>query len=69
MRIDKRFSDWFEEVNEDIRRFTGMSIEYVDEKKLHEWYNEGYSPWQAAETALMNEGFHIDENHYFSYIY
>jgi len=64
MRIDMTFNDWFREVDEDIRHFTGMGNECVHKERWHDWYDEGYSPLQAAETALMNEGFHIDENYY-----
>jgi len=59
------YSDWFKEVDEDIRHITGTGIVCVHKKRWHDWYDDGYSPWQAAETALMNEGFHIDENYYF----
>jgi len=64
MRTDMTFSDWFQEVDEDIRRLTGIGTEGVHVERWHDWYDEGYSPLQAAETALMNEGFYIDENYY-----
>jgi hypothetical protein len=64
MRIDMTFNDWFKEVEEYLQRISGMRSEELRKKSWHDWYDEGYTPLQATETALLNNGFHIDENYY-----
>jgi hypothetical protein len=65
MRLDMTFDEWFKEMDEDMLRIAGIGTEGVTYKRLHEWYDDGYTPLQAAETALMNTGFHLEENYYF----
>ena len=65
MRIDMTFDEWFREVDDDMLRIAGVGTDRVAYRKWHSWYEDGYSPMQAAETALMNTGFPFDENYYF----
>jgi hypothetical protein len=64
MRVDITFNEWLKRVEKDMQCISGMGIEEVYKKKWHDWYEDGYSPLQAAETALMNSGFHLEENYY-----
>jgi hypothetical protein len=64
MRVDITFRTWIKEVDREVRQFTGTDDLGIPSTMWHEFFEEGYTPMQAAETALMNEGYHIEENYY-----
>jgi hypothetical protein len=64
MRIDMTFNEWFRKVDEDMLRIGGIGTDGITDKRLHNWYDDGYTPIQAAETALMNRGYQLKENYY-----
>lgn len=49
---DQGFDSWKERVDLEIVRMSGVSLEDLPDVLYHDWYDEGYTPKEAAIEAI-----------------
>ena len=50
------FGAWFNEVNKCVERICGLSAEDLSDQPYNDWFNDGYTPQEAAHECLSDNG-------------
>ena len=53
------FQAWLDKVSNVIQRETGLGVFDLADQPYHDWYDDGYTPREAASEALENEGYYL----------
>lgn len=52
-----KFAQWLKEVDGVIGGICGLGHNDIADQTWYDWFADGYSPEEAAQEALENEGF------------
>ena len=55
--MDKDFKAWFETVDVEVSKISGVSVHDLADMNFWDMWNDGVSATEAAEAALENEEF------------
>jgi hypothetical protein len=53
------FEEWMEHVDAEVWGIAGVSVHDLSDQPYRDWYESDYSPYEAAECALEDNGFPI----------
>lgn len=51
------FESWLEKVNTVLFRLVGLGHEDIEDQPWWDWWDDGYSPYSAAQEAIENIGY------------
>ena len=52
---DPKFNAWMERVDAAVQAASGCSIYDLADVCLYDWYEDGFTPMEAARAAINNE--------------
>ncbi|MCP4424433.1 MAG: hypothetical protein GY803_08085 [Chloroflexi bacterium] len=54
------FETWMSQVDAAVSGMAFISVYDLADQPFRDWYNDGYSPREAAEEALESEGYPME---------
>ena len=54
MKNQKSFVEWKKEVDKEVEKQCGMSVDDLPDCCFHDWYEDNVSPKSAAMLAIKN---------------
>ncbi len=56
MAKEDQFREWLRQVDTELAKRCGLSHDDLADQPWRDWFNDGFTPAEAAEESLINEG-------------